>query len=195
MRVLGWLGDLFRWLADSLSFLPDTWRYPAAAFLVLVLIVVIIRMMLGLRRATQLPSRVRGLRTRQRRMQSPEELEQLALKERDREHWIEAIRLLFRACLLRLEKLEKRTMRPGATNGDLLRRYRRSTVYAPLKTMVDTIDQKWYGDRPTLEADFDQCQAAHRELRELLEQHASAQAAESAPQPAAKTPAHPRLGE
>ncbi len=192
LRILGWLGDAFRWLADSLSFLPDRWRYPAAIGLVILLALLIFRMIIGLRRATQLPSRVRGERKRQPRIQSPEELEKLALAERERGRWVEAIRLLFRACLLRLEKFEKRPLRPGATNRELLRRYRRSSVYEPLRTMVDTIDQKWYGDYPAAEADFEDCQTAHQQLRSLLDKHASGQDDSDAPQSSpASTNSHP----
>jgi hypothetical protein len=168
LRILRALFDAFTWLAESLSFLPASLRYPAAALLVLLLAALLVRIVYMMRRATELPSRGDRVRERQRYGQSPEELESLAQEEFEHGRVIEAVRLLLRAGLLRLEQSEKRPHRPGTTNRELLRRYRTSPLFEPLRTLVDTIDLKWYGDRPAAPDDYSNCLDAEVRLREVL---------------------------
>jgi hypothetical protein len=168
LRVLRGLFEAFTWLAESLGFLPAFLRYPAAALLVLLLVALVVRIITMLRRATELPTRGARVRDRQHHGQSPEELEALARQEFDRGRVIEAVRLLLRAGLLRLEQNEKRPYRPGTTNRELLRRYRASPLFEPLQTLVDTIDLKWYGDQPAAPDDYRSCLDAEVRLREVL---------------------------
>ncbi len=72
-----------------------------------------------------------------------------------------AVRLLFRACLLRLDLAERRAARAGATNREYLGRYRGAPIFEPLKLFVETIDAKWYGRGLCGRADYEACLAAH----------------------------------
>jgi hypothetical protein len=168
LRVFRWLGDAFEWLADSLRFLPDSWRYPAAILLCVLLAAFVIRIIYAIGKAARLPDRVHAPRERRQRAHSAEELEALAEEEYFRGRVLEAVRLLFRASVRRLEDAEKRVNRPGTTNRELLRRYRSMPLYEPLRTMVDTIDVKWYGGRAVAPQDYDLCAAAHRRVRQLI---------------------------
>lgn len=78
-----------------------------------------------------------------------------------------AVRLLFRACLLRMEKSESRKLRSGTTNREVLRRHRQAAVYEPLKVFVEIIETKWYGQGECSPADYQTCRVAHAELLRL----------------------------
>lgn len=75
-----------------------------------------------------------------------------------------AVRLLFRACLLRLEQAESRKLRGGTTNREVLRRHRHAPVYEPMKVFVEIIETKWYGMGECSSADYETCRLAHAEL-------------------------------
>lgn len=75
-----------------------------------------------------------------------------------------AVRLLFRACLLRLERAESKKFRGGTTNREVLRRHRNLAVYEPIKLFVDTIENKWYGPGMCSQEDYEACRAAHAAL-------------------------------
>jgi hypothetical protein len=74
------------------------------------------------------------------------------------------VRLLYRACLVRLEQAEERAFRPGATNHEHLKRYRSTAVYDWLDRLVTTIDSKWYGPEPCLPSDFVECRDAYERI-------------------------------
>src|SRR5262245_30804424 len=57
LRALRALRDGYFWLAESLDFLPAALRYPLAALLVAVLVLLFVRFILMLRQASELPSR------------------------------------------------------------------------------------------------------------------------------------------
>lgn len=78
-----------------------------------------------------------------------------------------AVRLLFRACLLRLEKAESRKLRSGTTNREVLRRHRQAPVYEPMKVFVEIIENKWYGMGECSAGDYQTCRVAHAELLRL----------------------------
>jgi hypothetical protein len=79
--------------------------------------------------------------------------------------YVAAVRLLFRAALRRLEQAENRKFRRGATNRDYLRRYRGTPVFSALNVFVETIDHKWYGRELCVREDYEDCLAAHAEIR------------------------------
>jgi hypothetical protein len=83
--------------------------------------------------------------------------------------YIGAIRLLFRAALRRMEVVEKRKLRPGATNRELLRRYRSTPLHESLERFVETIDTKWYGGATCLESDYSLCRSEHDRIRQYVE--------------------------
>jgi hypothetical protein len=115
----------------------------------------------------------RGLRVRERapraaqggRSRDPRELERLAEEAFGRDEYVEAVRLLFRAAILRLENAEQRSMRPGLTNRELLRRYRATPVHSALRQFVEVLDLAWYGGHECRLADYQACRAAHDVVR------------------------------
>lgn len=97
----------------------------------------------------------------------PADLEVRARQAAERQDYITAVRLLFLACLLRLEPAERRVLRKGATNHEYLRRFRNTPAYEPLGRFVDVIDFKWYGQGLCELADFDACRQAHAAILAL----------------------------
>lgn len=79
--------------------------------------------------------------------------------------YIGAVRHLFRACLIRLQRAERRPLRRGTTNRELLRRYQTSSIAEALRTFVETIDRKWYGGEVCTSSDYEQCAQAHDQIR------------------------------
>jgi len=173
--------DAYNWIVGLTESVPAYVRYPVAAALVVVLILVFVHIIYTLRQATQLPAQGSRLRERQGRRQSPDELVTLARQEFEQGRIVEAARLLLRAGLRRLEQAEKRPHRPGMTNRELLLRYRSSPVFEPLRTLVSTIDRKWYGDEPAVSEDYRSCLDAEQRLQAVLAARASRAAAANAP--------------
>jgi len=101
----------------------------------------------------------------ERKEQDPRVLERDAGEAAARGDYITAVRLLFRASLLRLEQQMNRKARPGLTNREWLRRYQHSTVHGALRLFVDTIDVKWYGGGSCSAADYEGCMQAHAVIR------------------------------
>lgn len=168
LRIIEWILESIRWLADSLSFLPDVIRYPIIVGLIALLIYVAYRIIRGIAGAARLPERGLSTRTRHDTAKSPVEFESLAQAAIDEGRVIEAVRLLFRAGLLRIEQAEKRPQRPGVTNRELLRKYRATPIQEPLRVFVETIDFKWYGGQPASSEDFERCRTAYAELRDAI---------------------------
>ena len=169
VQVLRWLLDAFTGLAESLSILPGALRYPVAALLCILLGFLIYRMIRALVGTARISDKVDdSIRTRSGRAAPPEELEALAEAAHRDGRIVEGVRWLLRASLARLELAEKRKPRPGTTNRELLRRYRSTPLLSPLKTLVDTIDVHWYGDRPAAPQDFERCSASYDQLRRIV---------------------------
>lgn len=76
-----------------------------------------------------------------------------------------ALRCLLMAGLVRLESGQKKRLRRGATNREILRKYRQSAAFEPLKLMVDLVDVKWYGGAACEAADYDAGAKAYAQLR------------------------------
>lgn len=91
----------------------------------------------------------------------PIELERQAEDAAVRQEFITAVRLLFRAALLRIAQQEKRELRPGTTNREYLRRYGQSAFAVPLQQFVEVIDAKWYGYDVCQAQDYQACRRAH----------------------------------
>ncbi|REJ89010.1 MAG: DUF4129 domain-containing protein [Planctomycetota bacterium] len=164
LEILKWIWGGIEWLAAALAFLPAALQIPVAILLVLLLGFVVVRMILGVSRVARLPQTEEALRQRQRRALYPADLEKMATEAHQQGDAIEAVRLLFRAAILRLENAEKRPNRPGSTNRELLRKYRAAEIHSPLKTMADTIEMKWFGGRPSEPDDYDRSREAYESL-------------------------------
>jgi hypothetical protein len=95
------------------------------------------------------------------RKTDPDELERQSEDAAARNDYITAVRLLFRAALLRIARGEQRELRPGTTNREYLRRYGQSPFAGSLRQFVDVIDAKWYGGGVCDASDYQSCRHAH----------------------------------
>jgi hypothetical protein len=170
LDALRWVWEVLRSFAELLEGLPDWLQWVIQIGLVLLLVLLVGHIMYTLAKATRGPTRLHEAEQPARRSRNPHELEQLAADAGARQDYIEAVRLLFRAGVLRLEIAEKRVNRPGTTNRELLRRYRTTPLFDALKLLVDTIDDKWYGDHGCTREDYEACRTAHARLRHLAGQ-------------------------
>jgi hypothetical protein len=177
LRILRWIFKPFRWLFDSMEGLPDLLRWAIVIVCALACAAIISHIVYTLLMAIRGPSLGRGgTYDSPTREVDPTDLEQQADRiSREGDH-IGAIRLLFRAALRRIELAEKRKLRPGFTNRELLKRYRASPLQSPLARFVDTIDQKWYGNLPCEQADYSACRDEHGRIREFINQRETAHA-------------------
>ena len=176
LEIIRWILMPFIWLFNLTAGLPDFLRWIIVLGLAALLMLLIGHIVYSFVTAIRRPKRIgdAGLDSRHRRI-DPEEVERLAGDAAERSDYVTAIRLLFRASVLRLELAEKKSHRPGTTNRELLRRYQaRPSLSESLKLFVETIDKKWYGDEICSDADYAACQQAHREVRRALGEPAHA---------------------
>jgi hypothetical protein len=162
-EVLEWILAPFAWLFRLTEGLPEALRWLIIAALVVILALLVWHILYSLVQAVQAPrTRAKLEQDALRRRADPAELERQADAAAARSDYITAVRLLFRAGVLRLEKLEDKPNRPGTTNRELLRRYQRVPGLAEsLRRFVDTIDRKWYGEEQCLPNDYAVCRLAH----------------------------------
>lgn len=175
LEVLRWLLTPLRLLFRALEGLPEVLRWLIVSVLVLLCLALIAHIVWTFVAAfSGTPTRLRRQGEPGKPEADPEQLEREAETISAGGDYIQAIRLLFRASLLRLERSEKRKFRPGFTNRELLNRYRTSPMFHPLKYFVETIDAKWYGLEPCLATDYTTCREEHTRLRALIPQQAHA---------------------
>jgi len=170
-RVLRWILTPFQWLLDALGGLPAWLRWPIVIGLAALLILLVLHIGYTIVRAVSGPRQKRGLAAAvPRRPRDPAALERQAAEAVSRGDFITAIRLLFVACLLRLELAEKRAFRAGTTNREHLRRHQDSPVFEPLKLFVEIIETRWYGRGVCGLEEFEACRAAHARIRDLAQE-------------------------
>lgn len=166
LQILEWILTPFKWLFESLEGIPEPLRWVVVIALAVVLAVLVTHIVYTLFAAMRLPQRKGAAKFgKQTAELSPEQLESEAETAVAREDYILAVRLLFRASMLRLQSKAKRRFRPGMTNREYLRRYRKTGVFEELQLFVDTIDVAWYGTSPCTADDYARCHSAHREIR------------------------------
>ena len=145
-RFFRWILTPFQWLLGALEGLPGWLRWSIAVGLAALLILLVLHLGYTIVRAVRGPRQKRGLAAAlQRTPRDPAALERQAAEAVSRGDFITAIRLLFLACLLRLELAEKRALLAGTTNREHLRRHRDSPVFEPLRLLVEIIETRWYG--------------------------------------------------
>ena len=108
----------------------------------------------------------------EQRHRDPLQLEKLAgdsLLDRD---YVVAVRLYLMATLLRLELAQEKRFRPGMTNREHLRRYRRSPIFKPMQYIVDRMDQTWYGGASCDLETASKCRDAYQEIRSHIQRRA-----------------------
>src|SRR5271166_3864262 len=170
-RFLRWILTPFEWLLDALAGLPGWLRWPIAIGLAALLILLVFHIGYTIVGAVRGQRQKRGLAAAlPRTSRDPAALERRAAEAVSRGDFITAIRLLFAACLLRLELAEKRPFLAGTTNREHLRRHRDSPVFEPLRLFVEIIETRWYGRELCGLEDFQACKAAHALIRDFAQE-------------------------
>jgi hypothetical protein len=170
-KLIGWLLSALRWLFGLTQGLPEFLRWTIVGVLIVVLLLLLGHIAWSLHRAitgADVRRRDGRLVPDEQPQLQPMELEHMAEQAASRGELIEAVRLLFRASLLRLEQGEKRPFRRGTTNRQHLIRYRGTQFFDSLDVLVRTIERKWYGDEVCQQSDYDLCSQAHRSLQTAL---------------------------
>ena len=161
-EVLDWILTPFVWLFRLTDGLPEVVRWLIILVLVVILSLLVWHILYSLVQAVQSPRRLLSQdwsKTPKRPIGRTRTPGRAAAARAD---YITAVRLLFRADVVRLEKFEDKPNRPGTTNRELLRRYQREPGLAEsLRRFVDTIDRKWYGEEQCLPNDYAVCRLAH----------------------------------
>lgn len=172
IKIIEWILAPFRWLFEMTDGLPDFLRWLIVVGLAVVLGFLIWHIFHTLLAAIRGTKRTASLAYESRRHQhDPAYFEQLAREAAEENDFITAIRLLFRAAVLRIELSEKNTHRPGVTNRELLKRFRSTPrLFDRLKLFVDMIDRKWYGDEACTRLDFEICESAHADVRNMVQE-------------------------
>jgi hypothetical protein len=169
--ILRWLLKPFEWLFVSMEGWPDFVRWTIVILLFVLLLALLAHITYSFVMAIRGPAaRRRGIYTSTHVEIDPASLEQEAERAGKGGDYIGAIRLLFRAALRRIEVAEKKKLRPGFTNRELLRRYRSTPLFGSLERFVETIDQKWYGSGMCLEEDFVTCRSEHARIRQYVQE-------------------------
>jgi hypothetical protein len=171
LRFFHWILTPFEWLLNALAGLPAWLRWPIAVGLAALLVLLVLHIAYTIVSAVRGPRQKRGLAAADPRApRDPAALERQAAEAVSRGDFITAIRLLFVACLLRLERAEKRAVGAGTTNREHLRRHRDSPVFEPLKLFVEIIDTRWYGRGVCGLEEFEVCRAAHAQIRDFAQE-------------------------
>ena len=171
LRFFRWIATPFQWLLDALSGLPGWLRWPIVLGLAALLILLVFHIGYTIVGAVRGPRQKRGLATAlPRTSRDPAALERQAADAVSRGDFITAVRLLFAACLLRLELAEKRPFLAGTTNREHLRRHRDSPVVEPLRLFVEIIETRWYGRGICGLEDFEACRTAHARIRDFAQE-------------------------
>jgi len=170
LEILEWILIPLRWIFNATEGLPEFTRWIIVIALAVVMLLLTAHIVYSLYQAlggltgnkTKLKAEVAERRI------DPKKLESLADDAAAKQDFITAVRLLFRAGVLRIEQKEEKKNRPGATNRELLRRYQKQpTLAAALRLFVDTIDRKWYGDEVCTDSDYAACRSAHDDVRRI----------------------------
>jgi hypothetical protein len=169
-RLIEWLLAPFRWLYESMEDWPELVRWIVVVLSVLVCAALIAHIIYTFVAAIRGPVKRRSLlQFSPPRELDPAELESQAEQAGTRGDYIGAIRLLFRAALRRIESREKKRLRPGSTNREILRRYRATPLAQSLERLVETIDQKWYGSEACSEQDYLICRTEAARIQSYVE--------------------------
>ena len=167
-----WLVTFFRWLLKPFRALFEMLEgFPVAIQWLIVVLAVLICLALIAHIVYTLAGAIRGPLQRSKRAfvspvpkADPTTLERDAAAYAAAANYIDAIRLLLRAALRRIELAENKAFRPGITNRQLLRRYQATPLAEHLRWFVDAIDCKWYGGEPCSESDYLAGQKQHAQI-------------------------------
>ncbi len=173
---LGLLTRLFLWFLEKIAAffhlldgLPDGLRWVIVIALTVLVVVLISHIILTFVRAFRGVPLRRSPKQQRELPAMPADLEQAAEEASARGDYIAAVRYLFAAAILRIERAQERPIRKGITNRELLRRYRATPLFEPLARFVAVIDAKWYGHDVCREEDFLSCRDEHTRIRGIAE--------------------------
>jgi hypothetical protein len=170
LTVLSWILKPIVWIFQSLNGLPLVLRIIVGVILVVVMVALIAHMTWSFVNA------IKGLKVEhssvlkdRERSVDPRHLERSAELAAAAGQYVEAVRFLFKAALIRIEQSEKKKLRVGITNRELLRRYQKSPLSGPLAQITDLIDRKWYGTEICEVTDYEDCQSQHVSICAVLQ--------------------------
>lgn len=164
-RLREFLLTIFRWLYKLVEGLPEWLQHVIVWGLVLILVVLLGHMVYSIVSLFWASKRAQPLTVElSTAVSDPLTFERQAEEAAAKGDCSLAVRLLFRACVLRLEQAETRKFRGGMTNREILRRHRNSAVYESIRLFVETLEFKWYGQGVCSPADYEACRLAHAAL-------------------------------
>lgn len=165
LQLIRVLGYLVTWLYRMVEGLPPWLQHVVVWGLILIVVALVGHMIYSVLSLFWSAHKPRGLTSKLSTTTiDPDALESQAEAAAASGDCSLAVRLLFRACLLRLERAESQKIRGGTTNREVLRRHRNSSVYEPIKLFVEILEMKWYGQGVCSRADYEACQQAHASL-------------------------------
>lgn len=167
-QFLFWLLTPIRWLIEWIQQLPPIVSTLVTVLLILIVLALLFHIAYSLFRAVRSVKRAGAYQLSEDAEADPEELEIEALRRFDQGDPLTGIRMLYKACLLRIKQKDKNLLKKGMTNREHLMRLRRTPLFEPMQTLVITIDNKFYGEETCSSADFMQCQEAHARLVDSL---------------------------
>jgi hypothetical protein len=175
LTLLSWVLRPIIWLFEAMDGMPLFLRILVIIVLGIALVALAVHIVWTLIAALR-PGAVGRLGSTVTRQQptDPRKLEDEAERAAAEGEHLDAIRLLFRAALLRIEQAEQRKLRIGMTNRELLRRYSASALGEPLQLFVETIDRKWYGKQSCEPSEYERCREGYTRISTLTQRRADA---------------------
>jgi hypothetical protein len=164
LEVIASMIEAFQNMFNSLYRQSPILYYGFIALMVLVLVLLIYKWFWGAKKLQQDGSGVLLMDDTDPALTEPEVWEKRAAEAEARGELLTALRCLLVGGLMRLERIQKKRLRRGATNREILRRYKASVAFAPLQALVEMVDLKWYGGQACSPADLATAHERHREL-------------------------------
>jgi hypothetical protein len=104
-------------------------------------------------------------------LEEPDEWLRQAQRFAEAQDYRRAFRAVFLGILLQLDKAGAIEYNRSRTNGDYVRLLRGrgfAVLFEAFRPLVYEFDLRWYGDRPTAEADYQRCRREYDRIRQLL---------------------------
>jgi hypothetical protein len=158
------LRDLFEWLG-GLSETAPVLFWVMVVSLVGVLVLLLAHITWTVRRALDLRAAGGDAAAAEQRALLSRTYEQEARSRADRGERTEAVRFLFLALIYRFDEQGRVPLRQALTNREYLAAFAdRPAVVHDLTVFVDTLDDNWYGQRPTDAGQYQRCLALYESL-------------------------------
>ncbi len=165
-RLLEYIGDFIKWLNG----LRDT--APLLFWIIIISLIVILILLLA--HISWTTARVLGLGDRPARAEDAREkrgrlsaaYREEAARRAAQGDFTEAIRFLFLSLVYRFDEAGRVGFQKAYTNREYLTLFAdRPAVQHDLKVFVDTLDDHWYGQRPTERLRYENCLALYESLK------------------------------